>query len=213
MAAVPRIGGGAGGAVHLARGLEIGRRDPVPGHRLAGKADGLPVQRDLRPVAAAAGIVLGGQLVRQVDHEAGIAPGGAFADLPRLQQENVQRRIELQQAPPTTTISALRSASSGGSGARAGRIAFQPAGPASFGRGLAEKRVVTDGVLPDGERWRKVRRRQGTGPPPEEPGQRPGHPGPDSLPRKTQCAQPGCAGVLSACHSAGFASEIGPGRK
>ncbi|CAM3384536.1 hypothetical protein PAAM106076_18465 [Paracoccus aminovorans] len=93
--------GGRGGGVDLARALEPAARDVVFLDRRVGEVDGMAVQPRQLPVVAVAraGIVRRGQLVRQVDHEARVAPGAAFRDPRGVQDRDVQPRVDLLQAP------------------------------------------------------------------------------------------------------------------
>ena len=89
------------------RGIDLARRiERVRGHavfrrRVGGKGDRKTVLRDFRSCRGLAGdgIFAGGQIVRGVDHVAGIPARGAFGDLARLQQHDPVARPQLSQPP------------------------------------------------------------------------------------------------------------------
>jgi hypothetical protein len=78
MAAVEGVGGVGGGTVHLADGVEAIGVDAVVVYRAHREGDGLAVQPDQRVIVAVADMVVGGQVLRQVDHEAGFATRSAL---------------------------------------------------------------------------------------------------------------------------------------
>ncbi len=83
-----------GGAVILAAGVEV-RLQTIGLDRLAHGRDTGAVQGDLLAVGLeAAGVTVGVQLVRQVDHEAGVAAGGPPADPLRFQQHDTLARAQ-----------------------------------------------------------------------------------------------------------------------
>ncbi len=96
---VQPVGRGACRAIDLARGVEEGGRDGMLLDRLPREGDGLPVQPDHGRVAAVAGIVVGGDVVRQVDHEARVAPRGPLGDAAGLEHHDPGAGIELQEPP------------------------------------------------------------------------------------------------------------------
>ena len=64
-----------------------------------GKGDGGAVLRHFQPrcIGASAGIFAGRQIVRHIDHEAGIAPGRALADLAGFENDDAVVRAQFQQ--------------------------------------------------------------------------------------------------------------------
>ena len=91
----------AGGAVDLAVATEIPGRDAVFPDRIGPEGDRVAVHGDQPPVAVGTGarVILGSQLMRQVDHEARVAPRRALADLPGVQQRDPRPRRKLQKPP------------------------------------------------------------------------------------------------------------------
>lgn len=95
VAPVERVAGLAGGAVDLAGGVEEGGGHGVGGCRVAGEGDGAAVERHRGAVVAAPRVVVRGQLVRQVNHEARVAPRGALCEPPRLQHGHPDLGVRL----------------------------------------------------------------------------------------------------------------------
>jgi hypothetical protein len=89
----------AGRPVKFAAFLEM-LEQPVFFGSLARKPDARPIHTDLfEIVGGSPGIVLGAQIVRQIDHEAGVAAGCAPADPLRFQHDNLVAGAELRQPP------------------------------------------------------------------------------------------------------------------
>src|SRR5215475_6392710 len=85
--------------VKLAGALEM-RVEPVFCGGLRRKRDRGPVHPDLLQVMPVpAGIVLAGEFMRQVDHEAGVAAGGTPSDALRLEDDDAVVGDELGETP------------------------------------------------------------------------------------------------------------------
>ncbi len=89
---------GAGGAVDLARAIEIGGRDGEVVYRAGGECLCCAVECDDGAVIAAACVILAGEFVRQVDHEAGIAACCAGGKGARIKERDTGFRRQLAQA-------------------------------------------------------------------------------------------------------------------
>jgi hypothetical protein len=99
IAAVEAICLGAGRAIHLASRIKIGTIDVIVLNRRTGEGDGSAVESDHLTVAAYAlpGIIRGRDIVGQIDHEAGIAPGCTFSNASGFEHGDFYARSKLQQ--------------------------------------------------------------------------------------------------------------------
>jgi len=90
---------GACGAVYLAGSVEEICIDPVIVDGIAGKGDGLAVERGHCLIVTRSRIVFRVEFVWQIDHEAGIPPGGAFGNSAGVQDDNIQGWFDLGETP------------------------------------------------------------------------------------------------------------------
>ncbi|MNJ60356.1 hypothetical protein D3C77_560790 [compost metagenome] len=86
---------GAPGHAETPTGVEDFLAPTMQVGQFPAQVDGRAVQLDVTPGALERTTTqaLGGHFMRQVDDEAGVAPGGSLADQPGLEHHDLQRRV------------------------------------------------------------------------------------------------------------------------
>ena len=98
VAAVVSVPCRGGCPVHFTGWVSESGIDLIFGHRVLGKGDGLAIQPDETAIIATACVIVRGQIMGQINHEAGIAACGAFAHAQGVEDKDVEGCVQLLEA-------------------------------------------------------------------------------------------------------------------